>query len=243
MYLIRLELDEPLPEIVPGQFVMLRLPKRSQPLLGRPLAIYKCDPERGIIELVYVVVGTMTDRLSRVRTGELLEIWGPLGNGFTESGPETNVLCVAGGIGFTPLLMFSERMKSLGNNVRLLYGARSSNLIACMDDFRDAGIEVSIATEDGTEGTRALVTDLIPESLGEKTKIFSCGPHPMLKSVFETARKYNTPCDVSLESPMACGLGICYSCVIEYLNENEEWDYRRTCTEGPVFDAYRLKWN
>ncbi len=243
---IAVSVSESVPSVAAGQFAMLRLPNRSDPLLGRPLAVYRLTRSATslstLIEFVYLVVGRMTSRLSEVQPGAPLEIWGPLGNGFKENDAEHPIL-VAGGIGQTPFLMFAQNHP----NSTLLYGARTASRIACMEDFERLGIAVRLATDDGSCGHHGAVTELISTVYepGRSTKIIACGPQPMLKAVFRVAESLKLPCDVSLESPMSCGLGICFGCVVDYRSEENpgEWDYRRTCVDGPVFDAYRLKWD
>ncbi|GHT47361.1 dihydroorotate dehydrogenase [Planctomycetales bacterium] len=246
---LTIETETELPEIQAGQFVMLRLPNRTDPLLGRPLAVYRSDTHR--LEVVYIVVGRMTKRLCEVKTGDSLEFWTPLGNGFPQTDTQQTIL-VAGGIGQTPFLKLAQKQNWERNQKRknksrlaLLYGARSKNRIACMDDFRQLGIEPLIATDDGSEGHHGFVTDLIKTvyDSGETSQIFCCGPNPMLKSAFRVAGELKIPCFVSLETPMSCGLGNCFGCVVKYRDkpDGNDWDYRRTCTDGPVFDAYRLE--
>ena len=234
-----LRTTEPLPTVRAGQFVMLRLPDRTDPLLGRPLAIYRAETYG--LEVIYLAVGKMTHRLTVVQPNESLELWMPLGNGFPENKVQHTII-VAGGIGQTPFFTFCKNWQ---NRVSLLYGARTASRIACMDDFRQLGIKPIIATDDGSEGYHGLVTDLIEQVYqpSESTQLLCCGPLPMLRSAFFTARKLMLPCFVSLETPMSCGLGICFGCVVPYReNENTDWDYRRTCIDGPVFDAYKLRW-
>ena len=241
---LTLQTAEKLPAVRAGQFVMLRLPNRSDPLLGRPLALYRAEPHR--IEVVYVAIGKMTHRLSEVKPENMLELWMPLGNGFPENGAENKVqhtILAAGGIGQTPFLMYCQNRHE---RVSLLYGARTASHITCMDDFRQLGIEPMVATDDGSEGFCGFATDLIEKAYqpGEATQLFCCGPLPMLRSAFLTAQKLGLPCFVSLETPMSCGLGICFGCVVPYRDsENTDWDYRRTCIDGPVFDAYKLRWD
>ena len=239
MWRLAIRTAETLPSVRAGQFAMLRLPNRTDPLLGRPFALYRAESHS--IEVVYLAVGKMTRRLTEVKPNETLELWMPLGNGF----PKTNArhtIIVAGGIGQTPFLTFCQDRQE---RVSLLYGARTASRITCMDDFRQLGIEPMIATDDGSEGFHGFVTDLINKvyTSGESTQLFCCGPLPMLRSSFLTAQKLGLPCFVSLETPMSCGLGICFGCVVPYRdNEQSGWDYRRTCVEGPVFDAYKLRW-
>ncbi|MDR0328690.1 MAG: dihydroorotate dehydrogenase electron transfer subunit [Planctomycetaceae bacterium] len=231
---------EVLPTSRAGQFVMLRLPNRTDPLLGRPLALYRAEPHR--IEVVYLTVGKMTRRLSEVKPGDPLELWMPLGNGFPENDVQHTII-VAGGIGQTPFLMYCQNRQE---RISLLYGARTADRIACMDDFRQAGIEPMIATDDGSAGYHGQVTGLLEKVYrsDESTQLLCCGPLPMLRSAFLTAQKLGLPCFVSLETPMACGLGICFGCVVPYRSDaDSDWDYRRTCIDGPVFDAYKLRWD
>jgi len=250
-----------IPLVQPGRFLMLRLANTDDPLLGRPLAVYRADVSSGMIEVVYLVVGKMTERLARLPAGTPLQVWGPLGKGFAL--PECDhLVMVAGGIGQTPFYMLAEERlgfrrfaggKSAGNHGRvkkasLLFGARSKNRLACLDEFRALGVDVHVATEDGSEGTQGFVTGLIAPVIAQaalpRVVIACCGPHPMLHAAFRVARSLGQiPCFVSLESPMACGLGICFSCVVPYRDEHGEPDYVRTCVEGPVFDAYRLAWD
>jgi len=230
---------EALPTVRAGQFAMLRLPNRTDPLLGRPFAVYRVESHS--IEIVYLAIGKMTHRLAEVKPNDTLELWLPLGNGFPDSQVQHTII-VAGGIGQTPFLTYCQDRQE---RVSLLYGARTADRIACMDDFQQLGIEPTIATDDGSEGYHGVVTNLIEKVYlpGESTQLFCCGPLPMLRSVFFMARKLGLPCFVSLETPMSCGLGICFGCVVPYReSEQSEWDHRRTCIDGPVFDAYKLRW-
>ncbi|MCL2006338.1 MAG: dihydroorotate dehydrogenase electron transfer subunit [Planctomycetaceae bacterium] len=256
---LSIQTAEQFPTVRAGQFAMLRLPNTADPLLGRPLAIYQAEQNR--IEAVYLTVGKMTHRLAELPPNTPLELWMPLGNGFPETSPATgtqHTIIVAGGIGQTPFLMYCQNQGGQnqggqhqeGQNRRarisLLYGARTQSRIACMDDFRRLGIEPRIATDDGSEGRRGRVTDLIERVYqpGEATQLLCCGPLPMLHSAFLTAQRLGLPCSVSLETPMSCGLGICFGCVVPYWEDaNSDWDYRRTCIDGPVFDAYKLRWD
>jgi len=227
-----------LPSVRSGQFAMLRLPNRTDPLLGRPLAVYRAEPHR--VEFVYLAVGKMTYRLTEVKPKETLELWLPLGNGFPDNDVQHTII-VAGGIGQTPFLMYCRERRE---RMTLLYGAKTQSRIACMDDFEQHGIEPVIATDDGSFGYHGFVTDLIGTVYrpGERTQLLCCGSLPMLRSAFSAAQQWALPCFVSLETPMSCGLGICFGCVVQYReNESTDWDYRRTCVDGPVFDAYKLR--
>lgn len=254
-YRVRVACPQIARTILPGQFLMLRLPGRDDPLLGRPLALYDvvCDEggtPRGL-DIVYIAVGKMTRRLSAVLPGQTLDIWGPLGNGFPPA--ETHhLLMVAGGIGQTPFLALAREYLGLhvygdpprpvprAARVTLCYGARTREHLAGVEDFRAAGVEVRVSTDDGSEGHPGLVTELVRPAVVDSPqgcRIVCCGPEPMMKATAQIAGELGVPCQVSLETPMACGLGICFSCVARIRAPDGTWDYRRTCVEGPVFEA------
>jgi dihydroorotate dehydrogenase electron transfer subunit len=242
--------------IVPGQFVMLRLPNRSDPLLGRPFALY--DTVLGAagepigIDIVYLVVGKMTSLLASVRAGDRLDVWGPLGNGFRNLAGRSNVALVAGGIGQTPFLAAIRDLlgtrgyggrpaKRQVERVRLYYGVRTADLAAGVEDFHAAGADVRLASNDGSLGFHGFVTQLLA-SEARAEHVVGCGPESMLHALADLARNWNVPCDVSLETPMACGLGVCFSCVSKVTTPTG-WDYKRVCVDGPVFDAAKIVWD
>ena len=252
--------------IVPGQFVMLRLAGWDDPLIGRPLALYDRfgppDAPEGI-DVAYLVKGKFTQRLARFRPGDSLSVWGPLGNGFAPASAETLVM-VAGGIGQTPFLAVTQeyagrqRFGSPPRNVPrakriiLCYGARTQAYFAGVEEFRRHGAEVRLATDDGSAGRKGLVTELLKDLLAEladgsknrlanSCRIVCCGPEPMMEGVSRIAAQTGVPCEVSLETPMACGIGICFTCVAR-IRDGDSWDYKRTCVEGPVFESCRVEW-
>lgn len=252
---LTLEAPEFVSRVEPGQFVMLRLPDISDPLLGRPLAVYRGSAKDGSIELIYQIVGKMTRRLAEVASGDELEMTGPLGNGWRvieEGGVPRfeHLIMVAGGIGQTPFYPLAEKygVRTPPTKMTLLYGARNAERLVPLDDFSRLGVEIFTATEDGSAGRRGYVTELIPDVFArsgvtaEKTAVCACGPRPMLAAAYRAAKKIGLRCWTSLESPMSCGMGICYGCAVEYLGDDGVWDYRRTCLDGPVFDAAHLKW-
>ena len=259
-YRVRFKCPEIAREVLPGQFVMIRLAGSHDPLFGRPLAVY--DVVGDSIDVVYLVVGKMTQRLATLGPGTPIEAWGPLGNGFPTA-PVKHLVMVAGGIGQTPFLTMAAEYLGLrqfgqparecpkAERVTLCYGARSKDFLAGTDDFRKLGVDLRIATDDGSEGHAGLVTELIEPAIkdfdagptfadGDETRIVTCGPEPMLRAVVEVAKRLELPCQVSLETPMACGMGICFSCVTKVLDADGDWDYRRTCVDGPVFDGHKV---
>jgi dihydroorotate dehydrogenase electron transfer subunit len=128
--------------------------------------------------------------------------------------------------------------------VTLCFGARSAEYLAGVADFERLGVEVRISTDDGTRGHHGRVTEILQQVMAEDPqglRIVCCGPEPMMAAVAPIAAQKQVPCQVSLETPMACGIGICFSCVARVRDDQGEWDYRRTCVEGPVFDAHRIE--
>ena len=134
--------------------------------------------------------------------------------------------------------------------VTFCYGARNAEFFAGLDDFRRLGLELHLSTDDGTLGHHGFVTDVLRRVLDESPspvdsntqQIICCGPERMMEAVAEIANHYQVPCQVSLETPMACGIGICFTCVAKVRQPDGTWDYKRTCVEGPVFDAEKIVW-
>lgn len=252
---LRLRVPEIAKHALPGQFLMVRLPDCNDPLLGRPLALYDTVVDaQGTpvgLDLVYLVVGRMTRRLALLPTGAPLEIWGPLGNGFPPT-PTEHLVMAAGGIGQTPFLALAREYAGLrrygspprttppAKKITLCYGTKSADFLAGVEDFRALGIDVVLSTEDGSAGHRGLVTELVRRVVEDSPlpcRIVCCGPEPMMEATAHLAGQLGVPCQLSLESPMACGIGVCFSCVAKVRQSDGTWDYRRTCIEGPVFDA------
>lgn len=264
-YRLRVRCREIAERALPGQFVMLRLSGCDDPLIGRALAIYDILPtstgSTDGLDLIYHVKGKFTRRLSRQQPGQMLDVWGPLGNGFPVL-TCSHLILVAGGVGQTPLLTLAK--EHLGHcrygqpsrfvprvaRVTLCYGAQSRDLLAGVNDFEAQGVAVKLATDDGSAGHHGLVTDVLTEVLaeessqhaGDSVQVVCCGPESMMQAVSQVALTHDVPCLVSLETPMACGIGICFSCVAKVRQDDGTWDYKRTCVEGPVFDASRICW-
>lgn len=141
----------------------------------------------------------------------------------------------------------TEMNGPFAKKVTLCYGARSSSLLAGVDRFQEVCSDVVIATEDGSAGIRGRVTTALEEILQRENsntcRVACCGPEPMMHAVSQLAKAYNVPCEVSLETPMACGIGICFTCVAKVNQPDGEWDYKRTCVEGPIFDANSINWD
>ncbi|QDT02927.1 Dihydroorotate dehydrogenase B (NAD(+)), electron transfer subunit [Rubripirellula lacrimiformis] len=260
-YRVRLAAPAIAASVVPGQFVMIRLKGLNSPLIGRALAVYDVvsdasgDPH--FIDLVYLKKGVLTTALAASQVGTEVTLWGPLGNGFSNRTCDRLIMAV-GGIGQTPMLLLGQeaigsrtfglnRDSGWATSAELIYGARRSSLLAGVEDFQAAGFDVTLCTDDGSVGQQRLVPDVLADRLrdippGTSVRVVTCGPEIMMQKVSQACAAAGVDCQVSMETPMACGIGICFSCVAQVRQDNGEWDYKRTCVEGPIFDAEKICW-
>lgn len=240
VFRLRLEAPEMAAQARPGQFVMLKVRHGSDPLLARPFSIH--GAENGELFILYRVVGRGTKILSMARPGKKLALWGPLGRGFDLG--VANPILVAGGMGMAPLPFAAEELVRKGKRPAFLLGMlTTSGYVALVDALakrlQEVGVAVSWASEDGGLGRKGLVTALLAEALQDgAAHILACGPMPMLKAVAALAAEHGAPCQVSLEAPMACGIGVCLGCALPAAGGG----YLRACQEGPVLDSARLDW-
>ena len=238
--LIRLTDKKPLPEMVPGQFVEVRVDGSATTFLRRPISINFVDDEQNELWLMVAMVGDGTRRLGELKVGDKLNCVLPLGNGFTiASHPLTfspSPLLVGGGVGVAPLLYLGAKMKAQGMKPTFLLGARTAGDLLMLDEFKKFG-RVCVTTEDGSEGEKGFVTN---HSLLQQERfdmIYTCGPTPMMKAVARYAREKGIECEASLENLMACGLGACLCCVEKTTEGN-----LCVCKDGPVFNIKKLLW-
>lgn len=232
IFSFRLDAGEIAEQARPGQFVHIKCGEGL--LLRRPISI--CDAGDGLLRIVFQVRGTGTQWLAERKVGEALDVLGPLGNGFQlpESG---KVLLAGGGIGTAPLLFAA---KSAPEGVVAALGFRTGKGSILVEDFRQAGVAVEVATEDGTLGVPGTVDQVIRRCLQEGTysAVLACGPTPMLRAISRVTAGEGTPCQVSLEERMACGIGACLTCSCKVNGH-----YRRVCKDGPVFPSEEVEWD
>ena len=226
-----------LPEMCPGQFAQLRIDDSKETFLRRPISIHHVDFERNEIAFLIQKVGNGTASLWQKQPGSTLNAILPLGKGFTmPKSPKQKVLLVGGGVGIAPLLFMGEEMQKLGVRPTFLLGARSKSDLLLLDKYRACGT-VYVTTEDGSEGEKGFVTQHSVLQQEKFDNIAVCGPKPMMMAMASYAKQAGTPCEVSVENMMACGLGACLCCVEETKDGNV-----CVCKEGPVFDVNKLKW-
>ncbi len=230
----------------PGQFVMVRLHDRSIPLLRRPFSIHRLlvqGGEVGGIELLYKVVGQGTKAMSKLGAGDTLDVLGPLGNGFTYPGDVRHAFVIAGGVGVASLYyLVLDLVKNRGVVPKVFLGGCSAVDILCKKEFESMGAMVLVSTEDCSLGDRGLVTELVEKVLETDERpdlIYACGPQAMLKAVGRIAAVHGVPCQVSLESAMACGFGVCLGCAVEKAGSPRA--FWHVCTDGPVFDSKTVR--
>lgn len=235
-------------DAVPGQFVTLRAQDQDTPLLRRPFSIHRLTVTGGRvtgIEILYRVVGPCTRRFAQLQAGETVNVLGPLGKGFSLPAGCRRVFLVGGGIGVAPLLFLADRFSSTGIDPAgsaLFLGGRTEADLLCRPAFRALGLPVHLSTDDGSVGHHGVITELIEKKLNTDRPdlICACGPPAMLAAIGEIAAKRSIPCQVSIETLMACGLGVCLGCAVDTVDADT--GYHHTCKDGPVFDARRLKW-
>ncbi len=215
----------------PGQFAMLTLDTRAlrhDPLLPRPMAVYRGEGER--LEFRFKVVGRGTELLATLPEGTSLGVVGPLGNGFRE--PEGRAILVGGGTGIASLY---ELAATHAAAARVLLGGKTRDEILGLEDFRLLPVDLAITTEDGSLGEQGRVTDLLKPSPGDE--VYACGPKEMMRRAYQLARAGSARCWVSLETHMACGFGVCLGCAVKLTS-----GFSYVCTHGPVFDAEDIVW-
>ena len=224
----------------PGQFVMVRVADRFDPLLRRPFSIHQ-QFATGTIGLLFKAIGKGTDMLASVTVGDDLDLIGPLGRGF-DLGRDQPSCIIGGGMGIAPLYFLAKRLLT-GNRqpgqCHVLLGARNrAEIEPLAAEFADLGYPVQTATDDGSMGHNGFVPDLLDAVLSEVSRVYTCGPAPMMKSVVSKCRKADVWCQVSLETHMACGLGACLGCTVP----GPEGSYVHVCRQGPVFHGGEVAW-
>lgn len=234
--LIKLQSDNVLPNIKPGQFVEIKIEGSSTTFLRRPISINFVDNENKQIWLLVQIVGDGTKALASMKESDRLNVLFPLGNGFTKATNGQRVLLVGGGVGVAPLLEYGKILKENGSEAVFLLGARTGSDLMQLDMFRKYG-DVYITTEDGSIGEKGFVTQHSILQKENFTRISTCGPKPMMIAVAKFAKANNIECEVSLENMMACGLGACLCCVEKTVKGNV-----CVCKEGPVFNINDLTW-
>jgi dihydroorotate dehydrogenase electron transfer subunit len=247
---VALRAPELAPVIEPGQFVMVRA--GAVPLLRRPYSICDVVRDEGGRPIGFSIlnqkVGLGSAVLYHARPGDRFACLGPLGRPFTPVAPPTLAWMVAGGVGLAPFVTLAERLAAAGTPTRLFYGARTGSQLFCLDRFEKLGVELELATEDGSRGTTGRVTVPLERDLSTLTgagqvMVYACGPEAMLEAVGRLAGRFGQPSELAMERRMGCGMGGCYSCVIRVRTPDGRTRYARSCLEGPVFKGEDIVWD
>lgn len=237
----------------PGQFVMLKAAAGFDPLLRRPFSVFEIRrDDRGAPAGFTVLskrIGASTRLLYDLRAGDRLGCLGPLGQPWPLVDAPARALMVAGGVGLAPFVTLAEALRPRGVPMTLFYGARRAAELFCLDLFERLGVELVLTTEDGSRGERGLVTAPLERALIEARRadaarhhVYACGPEPMMAAAARLAMRYETPCHVSMERIMGCGVGGCYSCVVP-IRSGAGHHHVRSCVEGPVMAAEQIIWD
>ncbi len=236
--LLKVTQAEPFPEMLPGQFVEVRVDHSPTTLLRRPISVNLVDKTNNEMWLMVAAVGEGTKEMAQLQPGDTMNCLFPLGRGFT--GPEQlqgkKVLLVGGGVGVAPMLFQGQRIYEAGGKPYFLLGARKAEDLLELDYFKKIG-EVYVTTEDASAGEKGFVTNHSILQQEQFDFIQTCGPKPMMVAVARYAREKGIECEASLENLMACGIGACLCCV-----EKTDEGNLCVCTEGPVFNIKKLLW-
>ena len=204
----------------------------------------------GSFAVVYLVRGAFTRGMAELPVGGTVSAVGPLGGAFSRpASAEATAVMVAGGVGAPPLYFHASELVRTGfpvDRITVINGARTASMLIAGDDFVALGVDARITTDDGSAGVRGLVTDELRRMLdaGPVSSVCACGPTPMLRAVADVCAASSTPCQISVETLMPCGMGVCMGCVVKRRDPASEtgFSYARACHDGPVFDAQELIW-
>lgn len=235
--LLILTSPDKLPEMLPGQFAEVRVDNSATTFLRRPISINYVDYKANELWLLIQIVGDGTRKMCELKAGDTLNLVFPLGNSFSlPEKKESSILLVGGGVGIAPLLFWGSYLKERGYVCNFLLGGRSKDNLLQLCEFERFG-KVFTTTEDGSHGELGFVTQHSLLEASNFDYIYSCGPTPMMRAVASYALKTKANCEVSLENTMACGIGACLCCVTDTTE-----GHLCVCTEGPVFNITKLKW-
>lgn len=239
---------ESIAPVEPGAFVMIRPSSRAQPYLPRPIGIADRARDGSTFSLLIQTVGMGTKNLAALRADDQVEFSGPFGERFFEApgSDDERIWLVAGGVGLAPFILYLKLYAS--PNIALFFGAASRERIVLFEKLSEllAGRTLEIATDDGSLGHHGSVVDLLArrldrlEALDRPLKIYTCGPHQMMRAVGETASSRSIRAFCSLETMMGCGFGVCLGCAVE-TRESEKSPYLIVCSEGPVIENERIR--
>jgi dihydroorotate dehydrogenase electron transfer subunit len=232
----------------PGQFVAVAVGDHTAMPLRRAFALYSATPGgefAGTIEFVVAEHGAGTKWLVQRRVGDVLDVVGPLGTQFPVPSSASPAVLVGGGYGSAPLIPLARQLVANGSPVEIIVGAATAGrLFGELVAKRTVGA-VTVTTDDGSAGIRGKVTDVLADAINriEAEVVYACGPMPMLRAVSAIAREHAVRTQVAVEEAMACGIGVCMTCVLPVRQDDGRSRFVRSCVDGPVFDGDRVRWD
>ncbi len=212
-----------------GQFINIELEGK---FLRRPISV--ADYDATTITIIYKVVGHGTEQMSKMETGKKLDILTGLGNGFSTDNDAQRPLLVGGGVGVPPMYNLCKRLLAEGKHPTVIVGFNTKAEVFYAEEFKVLGVDVHIATADGSQGIKGFVTDAIREAGIEFDYLYTCGPLPMLKALYDAT---DVEAEFSFEERMGCGFGGCMGCTCK-----TKYGYKRICKEGPVLKRDEIIW-
>jgi dihydroorotate dehydrogenase electron transfer subunit len=231
----------------PGQFIHIEINpyeiKYPSPFLRRPFSFYEIDKKQGRVSILYRVRGEGTSIMAKMQTGEGLNVLGPLGKGFTLPTGGSKALLIGGGMGIAPLVYLADSLSQINCDITVLYGAETASELVALKALRQKGAKCFVATDDGSRGYKGPVTSILSDVI-KRNKIltpdiiYSCGPLEVIAYVVSFAKEQGIPGEASLESHMACGVGVCLGCALKL--KPDDVGYTKVCNEGPVFSFNQL---
>ncbi len=231
LFSMEIKTDKMAKDALCGQFVHIKC--GDAVLLRRPISI--CDAYGDTLRIVFEVKGTGTDFLAKCKTGDKLDILGPIGKGFNIEKSGDSPVFIGGGIGVPPLLLSCKKAKQAGKTVTAILGFRNHDAVILEEEFTKVCDKVIITTDDGSYGMHGFVSDALTQNIEKFTAIHSCGPHAMLKALKNASG--GLYCEVSMEERMGCGIGACLVCACKVKSNDKDFDLKHVCKDGPVFDA------
>lgn len=257
MFFLEFQAPELAQKSRPGEFVMIRVEEGCDPFLRRAFSVFYTEPKKGKLTILGKSYGFGTTLLGGKKAGDVLQLIGPLGNRFGRAKKEETTLLVAGGVGLVPLYFYQQALSSAERkNTVLFLGVRNKAETLALKKLIPQSENLQISTDDGSYGFKGRVTALLENYLeknknGTSMRILSCGPDAMMAKTVEVAQKFNLPIEVSLETAMTCGYGICIGCAVKSVPDSKENEfpltpdgfiYQRACIDGPVFDGRQVVW-
>jgi dihydroorotate dehydrogenase electron transfer subunit len=232
----------------PGQFVQVAVPPGRDILLRRPFSIAQASRKggwAGTLEIAFAAIGPGTEWLAEVQAHDFLDVVGPLGTPYPYPREKSSCLLVGGGYGAAPLYFLAQELRTRGHRVDMIVGARDQERVFKAVEAKRLSVTVALTTEDGSLGERGMVTDMLSGMIGrcQSDVVYACGPNAMLRAVAEQCAQQGVPSQVAVEELMACGMGVCWTCVVPVIQKDgKSWEYLRSCVDGPVFNGARVWW-